>query len=209
MPWPTNHKDRTRERIVQTAAAAFRARGVSDVSVEQIMSGAGLTHGGFYAHFASKGTLLDEALEYADEQTLESLSKILESLPAEQRLGAIINAYLSPVHAEQPAHGCLVAALGPELARSKKTRQSLVHAVKRRLEWMRGLFQDSGRRNPPEEDLYGAVACMLGGLILARSAESKDSATILEACRKFLHRALSESVHVSQQPRVRRLKSDR
>ena len=194
---------------MQTAAAAFRARGVSDVSVEQIMSGAGLTHGGFYAHFASKGNLLDEALEYADEQTLESLSKMLESLPAEQRLGAIIDAYLSPVHAEQPAHGCLVAALGPELARSKKTRQSLAHAVRRRLEWMRGLFQDSGRRNPPEEDLYGAVACMLGGLILARSAESKDSATILEACRKFLHRALGESVHVSQQPRMRRLKSDR
>ena len=194
---------------MQTAAAAFRVRGVSDVSVEQIMSDAGLTRGGFYAHFASKGNLLDEALEFANEQTLESLSKMLESLPAEQRLSAIIDAYLSPGHAEQAANGCPVAALGPELARSKKTRQSLAHAVKRRLEWMRGLFQESGRRNPPEEDLYGAVACMLGGLILARSAESKDSATILEACRKFLHRALGESVHVSQQPRVHRLKSDR
>jgi len=173
------------------------------------MSGAGLTHGGFYAHFASKGNLLDEAVEYADDQTLKSLSKMLESLPAEQRLSAIIDAYLSPGHAEQLANGCPVAALAPELARSKKTRQSLGHAVKRRLEWMRGLFQDSGRRNPPQEDLYGTVACMLGGLILARSAESKDSATILESCRKFLHRALGEPVHVAQQPRVHRLKSDR
>src|SRR5258707_14167760 len=64
-PWPEDHKARTREKIVQAAAAAFRAGGVAGVRLEDVMARAALTHGGFYAHFASKEELLREALEHA------------------------------------------------------------------------------------------------------------------------------------------------
>ena len=65
MPWPDDHKARTRKKIVQAAAEAFRAGGVAGVRLEDVMARAGLTHGGFYAHFASKEELLREALEHA------------------------------------------------------------------------------------------------------------------------------------------------
>ena len=75
MPWPEHHKERTRARIVGAASAALRANGISGVSVAAIMSQAGLTHGGFYAHFGSKEHLLGAAVERASSETIEALSK--------------------------------------------------------------------------------------------------------------------------------------
>ena len=191
MPWPKDHKSETRERILQAAAGAFRARGVSGVRVEEIMASAGLTHGGFYSHFASKDDLLGEALEHAAAQTTESFSKSLDSVPPEHRLGAMIEAYLSSGHAAHPDRGCPVAALGPELVRAgKKTRERLARAVRRRIEWMRTLVPPQKSENVPEASLIGATACMIGGLILARSVHTKDSDAILQACREFLRGAL-------------------
>lgn len=187
MPWPKDHKSQTRERIVHAAAGAFRARGVSGVRVEEIMASAGLTHGGFYSHFASKDDLLGEALEHASTQTMESLGKSLDAVPAEQRFLAVIEAYLSSAHVAHPDRGCPVAALGPELVRSgKKTRERLARAVRRRIDWMRTLLPPQKRAAAPEASLIGTMACMIGGLILARSVPAKDSDAILQACREFL-----------------------
>jgi TetR/AcrR family transcriptional regulator, transcriptional repressor for nem operon len=195
MPWPKDHKTRTRARIVEAAAAAFRARGVAGVRVEDVMAAAGLTHGGFYAHFASKDELLAEALELAGGQTIDTLSRY--SGPNGPGLGAVIDAYLSPGHAAHPDRGCPVAALGPEVARAEgRPRRDLARGVKRRIAWMRGLLppRRGGARGEQEqeEQVIGALACMIGGLILARTAGEKESAPILEACRRFLHRAIEE-----------------
>jgi TetR/AcrR family transcriptional regulator, transcriptional repressor for nem operon len=211
MPWPKDHKSQTRERILQAAAGAFRARGVSGVRVEEIMSSAGLTHGGFYSHFASKEDLLSEALEHAAAQTMESFDKLLDAVPAEHRLRAMIEAYLSSAHAAHPDRGCPVAALGPELVRaSKKTRERLARAVKRRIEWMRTLLPPQKRESLPEASLIGATACMIGGLILARSVQTKDSDAILQACREFLRVALrGESSEASDLPQSESLSSER
>src|SRR6266508_2728995 len=103
MPWPRGHKTRTRERIVKAAAAAFRARGVAGVRVEDVMADAGLTHGGFYAHFASKDALLGPVLRHASDQTLESLSSGPATPDGEHRFRAVFDAYLSPEHAPRPA----------------------------------------------------------------------------------------------------------
>src|SRR5262245_21351607 len=93
MPWPRDHKARTRERIVRAAAAAFRARGVGEVGVHDLMARAGLTHGGFYAHFDSKDALVAAALDAADEETLAFLGQDRPDL------AAVVDAYLSPPHA--------------------------------------------------------------------------------------------------------------
>jgi TetR/AcrR family transcriptional repressor of nem operon len=193
MPWPKDHKAKTRERIVAAAAAAFRARGVSDVNLEEVMAAAGLTHGGFYAHFASKDELLGSALQYAGARTTDRLSQALEGVDAERRLGAVIDSYLSSVHVADAAHGCPVATLGAEVARADdETRRGLAAGVRRRVEWMSALLPARRGRADRSSDVIAVFACMVGGVILARLAGRRGSAAILEACRDFLQRALAE-----------------
>jgi TetR/AcrR family transcriptional repressor of nem operon len=191
VPWPKEHKSRTRRRILDAAAGAFRARGVSGVRVDEIMADAGLTHGAFYAHFPSKEDLLAEAVEYAAAGTIELLSQALEAAAPEDRLSAVIDAYLSSGHAAHPERGCPVAALASELARSgKKIRARLARALTRRIEWMRCLMTPEQRETLSDAQLIGAMSCMVGGVILARSAPAKESEAILQSCREFLHAAL-------------------
>lgn len=193
MPWPKAHKALTRERIVRAAATAFRGRGVTAVRVDEIMGEAGLTHGGFYAHFASKDDLVGAALEHASDQTLETLAKALESVPPERRLRAVIDTYLSPQHAAHPDRGCPVAALGSELARVGGTpRRDLARAVRRRLSWLRDVDSPPGQPGPRDDRVAGVLACMVGGVILARIAGGKDAEALLRSCRELLHDSLGE-----------------
>lgn len=189
MPWPENHKARTREKIVQAAAAAFRAGGVGAVRLEDVMAGAGLTHGGFYSHFASKEDLLREALEHASSQTVDMLSKPLTDTPGEDRLQTVIEAYLSPAHVAHPEWGCPVATLGPEIARTGgSTRGALAQGVKSRLAWMRQLLPEDRRDAASDDQIIGTLACMVGGVVLARTVGAKDSGAVLDACGEFLRR---------------------
>jgi TetR/AcrR family transcriptional repressor of nem operon len=210
MPWPKGHKARTRERIIQAAAAAFRARGVVGVPVEEIMSAAGLTHGGFYAHFSSKDELVGAALKHASGQTLEMLSIMARSRQDGEPFRAAIDAYLSPAHAVHAERGCPVAALGSEVARSGgRVRRDLAQAVKTRLAWMRELLpkRRSWGVREQEEQVVGTLACMVGGVILARAVGGKESETILDGCRRFLHHALQASATpASSRPRASALR---
>src|SRR6516164_4082191 len=118
MSWPKDHKQATRQRIVEAAAAAFRERGVADVGVAEIMRRAGLTHGGFYAHFDSKDDLLAAALDQAATQVTSMLETAVKNRPGPDQLLNVALTYLSPPHLIHPESGCPVAALGPELVRS-------------------------------------------------------------------------------------------
>jgi TetR/AcrR family transcriptional repressor of nem operon len=201
MPWPQDHKSRTRERIVQAAAAAFRVGGISGVRVEDVMARAGLTHGGFYAHFASKDDLLRESLDYASRQTVENLSKPLAGVQSEDRFRAVIDAYLSPAHVTHPELGCPLASLGPEVARAGGTTQrTLAEGVKGRIAWMRQLLPESQRDGIPENQVISTLACMIGGVILARAVPGSDSAVVLNACREFLQRTFEESAEGAAVP---------
>src|SRR5215813_2606555 len=189
MPWPRDHKSQTRDRIVATAARALRAKGIAGVGVADVMSTAGLTHGGFYAHFKSKDELLSEAIEHANRKTLAGLSGRAESADAGASLRAVVDAYLSPRHAAQPEVGCPVAAIGSEGARAGgKVRRNLARTIRARVAWLRDMIPASGR----DEQAVGAMACMVGGLIIARALAPKEAEEVLEACREFLHRALGD-----------------
>jgi TetR/AcrR family transcriptional repressor of nem operon len=191
MPWPKDHKSRTHARIVQAAAAAFRARGIADVGVEDVMARAGLTHGGFYAHFASKDDLLRESVDHANGETMEWLSKPLAALEDHARFRAVIEAYLSPLHAAHPERGCPLATLGPEIARTGgATQRHLAAAVRNRVDWMHQLLPESGQEAVSDDQLIAALACMVGGVILARTVGGKSSTMVLDACREFMDRAL-------------------
>src|SRR5262245_57930083 len=192
MPWPVDHKARTRQKIVDAASAAFRGDGISAVRVQDVMARAGLTHGGFYAHFDSKDDLLRAALEHASDETIERLSKPLAKLRGEDRLRAVIDSYLSPAHVAHREAGCPLASLGPEVVRTGgATHESLAAAVRGRLKWMRQLLPEGQRDTVSDDDLISTLACMVGGVILARAVGGKDAIVVLSACRAFLHKRSS------------------
>jgi TetR/AcrR family transcriptional repressor of nem operon len=182
MPWPKEHKHATRERIVKAAAAAFRERGVGEVGVAEVMRRADLTHGGFYAHFASKDELVAETLPHAMERLRGGAS---------QDLLVTAEAYLSAPHMDHPEVGCAIAALGTELVRgSRRVRQSLAREIRKRLHELRALVPSASRERR-DRQTAGALACMVGGLILARGLKGPVQAKFLADCRAFLRDALS------------------
>lgn len=192
MPWPKEHKQNTRDRIVEAAAAAFRQNGADQVGVSEIMQEAGLTHGGFYAHFASKEDLLVEALRYASEEAnelLETESPAKGESGAPRLLAAALT-YLSSYHLEHAERGCPIAALGPELIRSsQKVRRGFAAGITRRLEGLRELARGGVKKR--RQQAAGALACMVGGLIVARGLKDSERAEFLNHCQAFLREALS------------------
>jgi TetR/AcrR family transcriptional repressor of nem operon len=190
MPWPKDHKAKTREKIVAEASAALRAHGIDGVGVEDVMARAGLTHGAFYAHFGDKDELVRVALEHAGKETLERFTKALEGLDPERRFDAAIAAYASRDHAGHPELGCPVAAIGPEVARAGgKTKRALAAHVRERLEWMRSLLPKRIRGAQADDAVNGALACMLGAVILARTLGGDEGEAILASARRFIARA--------------------
>jgi TetR/AcrR family transcriptional regulator, transcriptional repressor for nem operon len=188
MPWPEDHKQQTRDRIVDAAASALRANGIDGVSIAEIMAEAGLTHGGFYAHFASKDELLSAAIARASHQTIDRLANAMRSMPPERRIDAVIDAYLSAKHADHPEQGCALAALGPELTRvGGQVQRDLAGSLQRRLEWLRALLPED---KASEDTAIAVHACLLGGLIMARAVGPEKSAAVLAATRAFVHDAL-------------------
>ncbi len=181
MPWPEEHKRATRSRIVEAAAGALRSKGIDGVSIADIMAEAGLTHGGFYAHFGSKEELIGAALRHASSQTIGILSK-------DPDIDAVIDTYLSTGHVAHPEIGCPLAAMGSELARTdEKLRQGLAGGVAQRIEFVRRLLPED---QATEQNATAIVACMLGGVLLARLVAPEKSQATLEATRSLLHRAL-------------------
>jgi TetR/AcrR family transcriptional repressor of nem operon len=168
-----------RERVLQTAARLFREKGVDGVGVAELMQAAGLTHGAFYGQFSSKEELVAEACRWALGKT-ESYWERLQAREADP-LAAIVDAYLSPAHRDDPGRGCALTTLGVEAPRRdpgvrRAVSDGLVHLLARRL-------QAARRRRRA----LALMASLVGGLVLARAVEDEAlSAEILAAVRAEL-----------------------
>lgn len=191
MPWPEEHKRKTRERILHAAALAFREQGIEQTSVADVMRRAGLTHGGFYAHFRSKDELVAQTVRHASDE----VSKIFGSPHGDENDSGLLEitaAYLSLPHMMHPERGCPIAALGTELLRSdQKVKDVVSRETYARLE---KLYDKTSSEESPDvrrRQAAGALACMLGGQILARILNREEGAHFLEECRGFLRDALS------------------
>jgi TetR/AcrR family transcriptional repressor of nem operon len=194
MPWPKEHKRNTRARIVDAAAAEFRQHGIAQVGVAEVMRHAGLTHGGFYAHFDSKEDLLAEALGYASEQVNRMLDTPPENDASARRLLGAAMTYLSSFHLSHPECACPVATLGPELLRSsQKVRRTLAMEIRRRLKKLYDLIPAQVPSETRREQAAGAFACMVGGLILARALNQTEGMKFLRDCHAFLRQGLASS----------------
>src|SRR2546428_8803266 len=115
MRYDDTHKERTRARVLAEAAAAIRGKGVERVGVAEVMAGAGLTHGGFYAHFKSKDDLLTEAISYMFDDAYASFLRHTEGRAPADALSNYIDAYLATSHRDDRAHSCPLAALSGDL----------------------------------------------------------------------------------------------
>ncbi|MBT9464773.1 TetR/AcrR family transcriptional regulator [Hydrogenophaga sp.] len=181
-----SRKALTHERILDTAARAIRRAGFNGVGVADIMKEAGLTHGGFYAHFASRDALLAEALEHAGQQ---SASRIAKGNATRQARGAspfqaLIEGYLSDRHLSGTENGCAVAALASEMPRqSPDVRAAAAQRV-------RSLVALVERSLPAGAEPGGAAAIasqMVGALQLARAlGDNTEGKALLAANRRAL-----------------------
>src|SRR5690348_3195768 len=115
MRYSREHKQETHARIVRKASVRLREKGAHGVGVADLMKEAGLTHGGFYAHFDSREALVIEAFAYAMDRSIEHWRKAVAQLPPDKRLSAIVESYLTTIHRDDPGRGCAVPTLGPEI----------------------------------------------------------------------------------------------
>ena len=184
MRYSREHKLETHARIIKRASVRLREKGAHGIGVADLMKDAGLTHGGFYAHFDSREALVIEAFAYAMDRSTARWRQLVEQMPADQRLAAIVNSYLTKVHRDDPGHGCAVPSLGAEIAReSPKTRKAFMAKLEQMLEMLAEQIPDVPRKLARQQAM-ATVATMMGTLVLARIAGSGEfSDEILAAGR--------------------------
>jgi TetR/AcrR family transcriptional repressor of nem operon len=174
-----------RERIVDTASRLFREKGFDGVGLDAIMKDAGLTHGGFYGHFGSKGDLAAEAVTRALEGSIKKQGRFTN-------LDDLVSDYLSKRHRADRANGCPVAALGADIARQGKgVRHGLTANLRAQLDRYALLFRD-GTSASKRKRAIATLAGMIGALTLARAVDDASlSDEILAAARDTLGKARS------------------
>jgi TetR/AcrR family transcriptional repressor of nem operon len=163
-------KAASHERITDAAAVQIRRGGVGSLNVASLMSDAGLTHGGFYRHFASRDALITEAVETALEQSADGYrsAKSPDGQRAARSLDDVIDDYLSPPHRDDPGSGCAIAALGNDIARGNEdARAAYTRHVRGYLDRLTAaMARSSGEAGDAP---YVTLAAMVGALVLARA----------------------------------------
>jgi TetR/AcrR family transcriptional repressor of nem operon len=185
MRYSKEHKQETHARIVRKASVRLREKGAHGVGVADLMKEAGLTHGGFYAHFASREALVIEAFNYAMDRATERWRKLAEDTPPEKRLAAIVESYLTTIHRDDPGHGCAVPTLGPDIAREgAKARKAFAARLDEMIEMMADQVPELPR-NAARQQAIAALSTMVGALVLSRVAGTGEfSGEILDVGRE-------------------------
>jgi len=176
-----------RERILDVAGTLIRERGFDGIGVAEIMKRAGLTHGGFYGHFASKGDLAAEitARVLGKEGWPERLTGV-----ANPSFGEVVRAYLSPAHRDATGKGCMLAAVGSDVVRQpRRVRHAFTEGLRARVEALRKLLPGGSAATKRERALT-AMAALVGGLTLSRAVDDPEFADeILEAVATIVSRS--------------------
>ena len=183
MRYSSEHKAQTRARIVSKAAVRLRQSGLQGVAIADLMKQAGLTHGGFYAHFRSRDALIGEAMIFAMDGITQRWRKRADLAPKGKKFDAVVNGYLTAQHRDDIGNGCVLPALGAEIARANaKTRK----AFAARLEDMVTVIIEARGVRPTKAaraQALGAICTMMGAMVLARATGGALSSDILEAGR--------------------------
>lgn len=183
----TRSKETTHERIVETAARAIRRSGYDGTSVADIMKEAGLTHGGFYAHFLSREAMLAEAADRAGAEAVALSTHIAATAPPNEALQCLVRAYLSKEHLENAEMGCPVSALGSEMPRqAPEVRKAATRRIKEMIDVIARQSADWGQPGAHQQALVTA-ATMVGTMVMARAVDDpKLSDALMEAALNHL-----------------------
>jgi TetR/AcrR family transcriptional repressor of nem operon len=200
MPYPPEHKARTHAKIVQAASNLFRRDGYQATGLDALMAAAGLTRGGFYAHFRDKAHLLLEALDAAFVQSRENLfARGHEALTGRDWERAASRRYLSQEHRRSSGDGCALPALGAEVARAPKKVQASFRA--RLEELLNGMAHRLGGGAKGRQAAIRLLSGWVGALLLSRAVgDSALGDEILAAAR---------GEGASSRPRARRKQKPR
>jgi TetR/AcrR family transcriptional repressor of nem operon len=174
MRYSREHKQETHDRIVRKASVRLREKGAHGIGVADLMKEAGLTHGGFYAHFDSREALVIESFAYAMDRSMEHWRKITDEVAPEKRLALVAEAYLSALHRDNPGQGCSIPALGADIAReSPKTRKAFAGKLDEMIEMMTDYIPGVPRKTARKQAI-ATLATMAGTMLLARIAGSGE-----------------------------------
>lgn len=177
-------KERTRERILGSAARLLRERGIAGAGVAEVMKGATLTVGGFYAHFASKEALIDETLRRTAATLRDRLFARIEEKPEEARAEVILKRYLSAAHRDDIERGCPFPAVVGEVGTTASEHGAvLAEQIEALASRIQALLPASGAL-PRRTVALGLVALMVGGLSLSRALRGTPlSDEVIKAAR--------------------------
>ena len=183
----SSKKEETRERILRAAARAIRKHGYEGVGVADVMKEAGLTHGGFYAHFESRDALLAAAVDQEGVESTEYLTRAMAAAKPGQELTALVDAYLSDGHVAAPEQGCAVAAAGSEVPRQEaQVRRAASRRIKDFIGLIERQFPEWGK-SAAHDKAMGIAATLVGSVVLARAVDDAQlSKRIRKAARELI-----------------------
>ncbi|MFJ6775637.1 helix-turn-helix domain-containing protein [Kitasatospora sp. NPDC091257] len=186
--------ERSRRRVIDHTARLIREKGPDQVSVPEAMAAAGLTHGGFYRHFASKDDLLAQALAAAFTERREAMERLADrpgdqpaDRPGDDRTprAEFLDRYLSEPHRDHPGHGCAAAALAADAARTEPgspLRTAYTAGLHELVDALAALPEGAGR-----QETLADLSTMVGALLLARASDDTAlSEEFLTAARRRL-----------------------
>ena len=175
--YPAEETAEKHGRILDEAAKAYREKGFSGVSVQEIMKATGLTHGPFYNHFRSKDALIAETIEHISKAALGLTDSFPPNAGGKREF---IRSYLSTDHRDGAASGCLMASLGAEVSREASYQPAFTRHFSSVLQRMIDRFPWSSKQKA-RRDAITTLAAMVGAIVLARAvADDGLSAEILQ-----------------------------
>lgn len=194
MRYDRHHKQATLKRVIHEASQAFRSHGPEGGSVQEVMRRAGLTHGGFYAHFKSKDDLLRQAVESMFDEALQRGQTATSTCSATQGLLNYIDLYLAPRHATKPQSGCPIPALGSEHWRlSPSAREAFTAGVQKLCCALGDHLEKMGYAEPKALSV-SMLNELVGAIVIARGAMNQEEMEkTLEASRSHLRVRLNLS----------------
>ncbi len=183
MRYSESHKEQTRLRVLGEAAAAIRTKGAERVSVAEVMAAAGLTHGGFYAHFESKDDLIAQAITHMFDGKYNHFLSLTEGREPAAAIASYVDYYLSPSHRLERANGCPIATLSGDLPNlSGRARERFTEGTERVVAGLAKLAKKLGAKDA-EALAWSALAEMAGALALSRTVSDERAEAILRNSR--------------------------
>jgi len=194
MRYSDTHKGQTHAKLVRLAGRALREKGPERLAVAELMQAAGLTHGGFYAHFKSKDALLAEALESVFDESKRKFQRLTDGLPPRDALAGYIDSYVSSAHRDNLSRECPIVALNSDLPRqSKRFRATFDAGMRSLLNRLADRIEAAGISD--SEALAASVlSAMAGAVAVSRTvSDTRLSDELLKSARESIKARLGLS----------------